>query len=309
VFYNRQNKSKKYNIIIIPERGSSTKKINLSSTLIKSILGGLFIVGLSTTACVYIFFNRYNLLSHDARTLKTKNEYIKTLELDNKDKDKQIKSYKVYQATINSKMKQLDELEQTIKNKLDKSDFLSDSEALTDMAAEHMAPIVMQMSYSEGGQTSIQTIENQIESLTKINKQLDQVLEKEKYIPSVVPCKGTITSYFGIRSNPFDYSGEESHSAIDIANDYGTKIHATAKGTVICSAYKTGYGNCIFINHGNGLVSIYGHASELLVEEGEVVEKGSTIALMGSTGRSTGSHVHFELRKNDIPINPIRLFE
>ncbi|MDF2612407.1 MAG: metalloendopeptidase-like rane protein [Clostridia bacterium] len=309
--FDRQKKAKKYNILIVPERGNRTRKLNLSSLAIKGAVGFLLIAIISTALFIFDFSNRYKSLSEEASALKNKDEYIKVLEKDNKDKDTQIKSYKAYQATINNKMEELNELEQDIKDKLGKSSFLTDGSSLKDMAAaeyRHM-PIPMQMSSIAEEQTSIETINNKIQSLTAINKQLDKVLEKEQYVPSVVPCQGRITSYFGMRANPFDQRGDENHPAIDIACDYGTKIHATAKGKVVYAEYRKGYGNCVCLDHGNGLTSLYGHASKLLVEEGQVINKGEVIALVGSTGRSTGPHVHFELRKDDVPINPIKIFK
>jgi murein DD-endopeptidase MepM/ murein hydrolase activator NlpD len=99
----------------------------------------------------------------------------------------------------------------------------------------------------------------------------------------------------------------EFHTGIDIANSYGTRIVATAKGVVTQTGYTNGYGNMVMINHGNGFVSIYGHNSSVSVEVGQTVEKGQTIARMGSTGRSTGVHVHFEIRQNGTAINPYNI--
>jgi len=315
MFFDTQKMAKKYNIIIIPERGNRTRKLSLHSVFIKGALAIFLIAGIGTALFIYNFSNRYVSLSVEAKTVKNKNEYIQTLEKDKKDQDKQIKSYKAYQATINNRMKEINELEQDIKNKLDKSDLLNDGGSFEDMQAkEHKrakehTPVLMQMNILAEDQISLETIDNKIQSLTAINEQLDTLLEKEKYIPSVIPVQGRITSYFGNRENPFDQNGEENHPAIDIATAYGTEIHATAKGEVIYAEYKTGYGNCVYIDHGNGLTSLYGHASELLVKQGQVIEKGEVIALVGSTGRSTGPHVHFELRKNEVPINPIKIFE
>lgn len=303
------HKVKKYNIIIIPERGGSTKRLDLSSILIKGTLIFFLTVGVSVAAVTSIFVNRYDRLSEESRSLKHKNEYIRNLEQDNKDKEDVIQNYKVYQDTIQHKIEKIDELEKDIKNKLDQSDFFKDTAQFKDMTQTETAPTLELMGYLEDSQMSVEVIDSKIAALTQINKQLDKVLEKEQYIPSLPPCKGRITSYFGERPNPFNFRGQENHSAIDIANAYGTKIHATAKGRVVYSEYRAGFGNAVYIDHGNGFTSLYGHASKLLVKEGQVVEKGEVIALMGSTGRSTGTHVHFELRKNEVPIDPIKIFE
>ncbi len=123
--------------------------------------------------------------------------------------------------------------------------------------------------------------------------------------PSIWPVKGVITSPFGDRSDPVR-GGGEFHAGIDIAKDYGTPIVATAAGTVEVAGYTDGgYGNLVEINHGNGFETLYGHTSVVLVHPGMHVNQGDTIALMGSTGKSTGSHVHYEVRVNGSAVDPM----
>ena len=112
---------------------------------------------------------------------------------------------------------------------------------------------------------------------------------------------GTITSTFGPRWG-------KMHYAVDIAAAGGTPIRAADGGVVTTSSYRGSYGNLVVIDHGNGYSTYYAHNSRLLVKVGERVAKGQTIALMGSTGNSTGNHVHFEIRKHGTPINPLQFF-
>lgn len=124
-------------------------------------------------------------------------------------------------------------------------------------------------------------------------------------MPSIWPVKGVITSTFGGRTDPV-YGGSAYHEGLDIANDYGTPIVATAAGTVtFVGATSGGYGNLVEIDHGNGFVTRYGHTSVILVHEGTVVKQGDTIALMGSTGKSTGSHLHYEVNINGTAVDPM----
>lgn len=124
-------------------------------------------------------------------------------------------------------------------------------------------------------------------------------------MPSIWPAKGVITSNFGTRIDPV-YGGSATHEGLDIANDYGTPIIATAAGTVtFADATSGGYGNLVEIDHGNGFVTRYGHNSVLLVHAGMQVKQGDTIALMGSTGKSTGSHVHYEVDINGVAVDPL----
>ncbi len=116
------------------------------------------------------------------------------------------------------------------------------------------------------------------------------------------PCSGRISSYFGYRSIFGSYS---YHGGIDIATSYGKAITASDGGTVIWSGYKGTYGYLVIIDHGNGVLSYYGHCSKLLVSAGDKVYQGQTIARVGSTGRSTGNHCHFEIRINGTRVNPL----
>lgn len=115
---------------------------------------------------------------------------------------------------------------------------------------------------------------------------------------------GYISSYFGGRPDPFD--GHESvHKGVDFAGSAGEQVLSVASGVVTRAAPASGYGNLIEINHGNGYVTRYGHNQSLLVSVGDTVVRGQPIALMGSTGRSTGPHVHFEVLRNGAHINPL----
>ena len=118
-------------------------------------------------------------------------------------------------------------------------------------------------------------------------------------ITLIRPTNGTISSRFGLRSR-------NNHKGIDIAAPTGTPIYAAASGTVTLASegYGGGYGNHIILSHGNGVQTLYGHCSVLCVSEGEYVSQGQLIAKVGSTGRSTGPHLHFEVRVNGVAQNP-----
>lgn len=117
--------------------------------------------------------------------------------------------------------------------------------------------------------------------------------------------KGWASSYYGKRTDPF--TGKPAmHKGMDFAGKEGSEVIAVANGVVTWSGDRYGYGNLVEINHGNGYTTRYGHNAELLVAIGDTVEKGDTISLMGSTGRSTGPHVHFEVLKNDKQVDPAK---
>lgn len=130
----------------------------------------------------------------------------------------------------------------------------------------------------------------------------DRELHKMQY-PQGWPAHGWVSSGYGYRTDPF--TGRRAfHDGVDIAAPVGTPIHAMAAGVVSFAGHRPGYGLVVEINHGNGYKTRYAHASKLIAKVGERVEKGDTVALVGSTGRSTGSHLHVEVLKNGDAVNP-----
>ena len=120
------------------------------------------------------------------------------------------------------------------------------------------------------------------------------------------PCPSchTITSEFGWRYHPI-YHTQKYHSGVDIGASYGATIVAADGGTVITAGAVSGYGNCVVINHGNGITTLYGHMSSIAVSSGQKVSKGQTIGYVGSTGNSTGPHLHWEVTVNGVRQNPL----
>jgi murein DD-endopeptidase MepM/ murein hydrolase activator NlpD len=117
------------------------------------------------------------------------------------------------------------------------------------------------------------------------------------------PVGGRITSGFGYRMHPI-LKARKFHTGVDIGAASGTPIHAAASGTVVHAARWGGYGNCIIIDHGGGVATLYGHCSSLAVSFGQQITQGQVIGYVGSTGLSTGPHLHFEVRRNGTPVNP-----
>lgn len=125
---------------------------------------------------------------------------------------------------------------------------------------------------------------------------------------SVLPVAGHVTSGFGLRTDPFTGTLQE-HDGLDVGAPEGTAIRATADGVVRSAGPRGGYGNAVEVDHGNGLTTLYGHASELLVSPGDTVRAGQEIARVGSSGRSTGAHLHFEVRVGGRPVDPGRVLK
>ena len=146
-------------------------------------------------------------------------------------------------------------------------------------------------------------IRQQEDVLQTLKKYLQAQLSLARVTPNRWPLRGWITSRFGWRR----FKGErEFHSGIDIANFNGASIRASADGTVEFSGWRAGYGKLVIINHGRGIQTYYGHNSANLVNVGQFVKKGAIVARVGETGRTTGPHLHYEIRVNDKPVNPFR---
>ena len=130
------------------------------------------------------------------------------------------------------------------------------------------------------------------------------ILNTIKNVPIGLPLIGEHKSFFGYRSNPFSGRGSEFHKGLDIKGEIGDPVKCTAGGKVVLSDYDGGYGKCVVIDHGNGLTSRFGHLSDYNVKSGDVVNAGEVIGFVGSTGRSTGPHLHYEIRYKEDYINP-----
>lgn len=161
--------------------------------------------------------------------------------------------------------------------------------------------------------TVLTDLNEQLHSREQQLSLLEDVIMRSELMKEARPAgrpisKGWISSYYGKRTDPF--TGKiEMHKGMDFAGKKGSDIKAVASGVVTWSGERYGYGNLVEINHGNGYVTRYGHNDTIVVEVGDTVERGQTISKMGSTGRSTGPHVHFEVLLNDRQIDPIRFVQ
>jgi len=201
-------------------------------------------------------------------------------------------------------------------------------ERLTTMAKLDKGEFDFEHEPAQGGpdsdaQSSPMEVPDFIAALNQLAVQLDDrgrqlsVLEtmlmnrnlQAEVMPAGRPVKhGWLSSYFGMRTDPF--TGRRAfHSGLDFAGKMGSDVMAVAAGVVTYAGKRSGYGNLVEINHGNGYSTRYGHNSKILVSVGQTVKKGQLIAKMGSTGRSTGPHVHFEVLINGHAVNPKRYIQ
>ena len=199
---------------------------------------------------------------------------------------------------------------------------------LAGLKPQELAPAAQDLSTAgRGGPAPTMTRELSVDEfsalLARLSRQVDErsdqlgVLEallvsdsvNKKFLPTLSPIEdGWFSSNFGWRLDPF--SGQKSfHEGIDFPAETGTAIEAAASGKVVYAEVHPAYGKMLEIDHGNGLVSRYAHCASLAVKEGDLVMRGQRIATVGSTGRSTGPHLHFEVRLNGVPQNPARFLQ
>lgn len=286
-------------IMIVPHT-EKVRKLVIPRWMPKALLS-LFSASI-IVLLLYISRNTTYQLSLKKET-NNKSSIINDLEEENRKKDMEL-------ADLKSQNKQLQDKTIQVENKLMEIDELQ-------RALEKMAGV---SSPSKGGEAapdiSLKDLDPEMEMDILAEVLEDKKLELEVFIedlearfaylesvPDLMPTSGRLTSKFGNRKNPFG-RGIQFHQGIDIANSKGTDIIASAKGTVIFSGRKGGYGKTIIIDHGYGYKTLYAHNNDLLVSVGDKVDKSQLIAEMGKTGRSTGNHLHFEIHKNDNPINP-----
>jgi murein DD-endopeptidase MepM/ murein hydrolase activator NlpD len=154
---------------------------------------------------------------------------------------------------------------------------------------------------------NLEELDQQAKTQAVSLQQLDEFFKNQKSFlsstPSIWPTRGWVTSGFGLRKSPFT-GRKEKHKGWDIGARLGSTIRATADGVVRVSGRESGYGKMLEIDHGYGITTRYGHNSKNLVKVGDRIKRGDKIALVGSTGRSTGPHLHYEVRLSGVPVNP-----
>jgi len=155
----------------------------------------------------------------------------------------------------------------------------------------------------------VREAEQALRELEASSYEITQLLQAKRYTGGsggalIRPITANVTSSFGMRRHPI-LGGVRMHTGVDMPAPGGTPIHAAGGGLVVYSGWKKGYGYCLIIDHGGNLATLYGHCSVLLVGVGETVSRGQVVAKVGTTGLSTGYHLHFEVRINGEPVNPI----
>ena len=193
------------------------------------------------------------------------------------------------------------EMLKTMRNSVEKCDLFSGGQA--EEIYQSMLDQELSKNMAGRGKNSIANqLYQQLKQIDKMNGNPDAGISNEKGLP-VWPLEGRISSAFGWRKDPFT-GKKKFHDGIDLAAKEGTDVKAAMSGRVQITDDQRGYGKVVVLDHGNGFTTLYAHNEDVLVKSGDWVTKGSTIAKVGSTGRSTGPHLHFEVRRDGKYLDP-----
>ncbi len=302
---------KKLTFFILSNSGAPVKQTTVSRAWLTfwGVVMLFVTIAFGTLGVDYYFLK---FTSKNPRTLESK---IKEFRSEIESQREQIKRYAAEINTLKSELIGLNEFEKKLRviANIEQADLQN---SLFGVGGAIPEDIDVNILSSEKHNSLLREMNDQVE-------QIDQALEKQEegfadlyeYIgeqrnllastPAVRPTNGWVSSAFGYRTSPF--TGRKTfHKGLDIANRQGTPIVATADGIITFSGSKGNIGNLLVIDHGHGMVTKYGHLKKVLKKRGEAVKRGDIIAIMGNTGRSTGPHLHYEVRLNGLPVNPTK---
>ena len=291
-----------YTLLILPKKDSTAKKISLSSTLVKGL--AIFVMGL-------ILFVMY--FSYDYIHIRREQAELKRLKLETAEQRKQIEGLVTKMDQFAVKMDELRQVDKKIRI-MAKLVTGKDKEQLLGIGGPVSEENRLRSRMAADDKAMIAGIGRQVDRLTddalareqSFADLLAHLKEKKSLLastPSIWPVAGWVTSEFGKRTSPFG-GDREFHKAIDIATRIGKTIQAPADGIVAEVAFQHDVGQMVRIDHGHGISTYYGHLSKAVVRAGATVHRGDRIGYVGNSGRSTGSHLHYAVMLNGVPVNP-----
>ena len=291
--------NREYTIKIIPNQGENVKTIRLSANLLKYGAASL-------AAAALLFVGAFSYATYSNYSLSSKSGEIDELRQVNNIQQEQLLQLSQKANGLQEQLDKLEEMESELRQ-------LSGAAAPDTSDGSHDGqggPYPVVQADVDSVSNALNNLEQKIEQRRQSLEQLKAAMANNQYgtfsmsvtTPSIWPAAGDVSSPFGMR-----WGGSDYHPGIDIANDYGTPICATADGVVTTAGWNSGgYGNMVDIDHGNGITTRYGHAQQVVVSAGQTVKRGQIIAYMGSTGFSTGPHVHYEVRVGGQAVNPTK---
>ncbi|MDI6601165.1 MAG: peptidoglycan DD-metalloendopeptidase family protein [Thermoanaerobacteraceae bacterium] len=284
-------KRRYFTIILIPHSSERTLSIKIPLYLIWTTLATILL------AIVYSLF-----LTHSYIGIIDKKDdltaQVHTLQEEKNQKESEIKAYELEMQQISGYLNNLKDLELQVRQKVG-------LELPTPSRSNIDRVRLLKASDSQNNEDIIEELQKTTEEYQRL---LEEIAAREKYlrnVPNIYPVRGRITSRYGNRINPITMS-REFHPGLDIEADYGTTVRAASDGVVDFAGVKSGYGRTVIIKNSYGFTTLYGHNSKLLVKVGQKIKKGDPIAKVGSSGLSTGPHVHFEVYKGGVRVDPLK---
>lgn len=298
--------NKSYTILVVPDRSAATRKFRVQANLLVRLAWTVGIFALLLVGMVVHYFMVVGQVGEN-RVLSEENAQLRT----------QLKLVHERVAHISQTLDRVERFDQKLRaltqlndpernlaiGPLPADDRQQGDEDPEEAASGHRAQpedTAFLPSKLDSLAAEASGDEQSIQQLTRYFQDQKDLLAST---PSIWPARGWVTSDFGIRTDP--YTSERSmHRGLDIANEIGTPVFAPSDGVVIFDGTEGGYGNVLVLDHGYGVRTRYGHLSKILVRLGDKVKRGQQVAGVGNTGRSTGPHLHYEVRINGIPENP-----
>ncbi|MGV8059672.1 MAG: peptidoglycan DD-metalloendopeptidase family protein [Smithellaceae bacterium] len=293
-----------FTLMIIPRRKSAVTKLSLSRTLVRGLFIGSVFAVLLTLYIVY-----------DYASIKRDKTELARLRAQNNEQSQQINDFASKIDEFANRMEELKQFDKKLRilanyqTGRDKKIPLgiggsnSENARIKELLNGDREKLIVEM------RKGVVKLNDDASVREKSFTELMSFLREQKSLfastPLIWPVKGWVTSEFGTRESPFS-SGAELHKGLDIATKRGKEVIATADGLVVESCYQTDDGNIVKIDHSHGFVTAYAHLSKIAVKQGTRVKRGDLVGYVGDTGRSTGSHLHYAVYINKVPVNPRR---
>lgn len=302
--------TKSYTLMLLSQDAAKSKQVTIPAWAIKAsvVLGPLLLL-----VAIILFLDYRYIVNQvfESRELQSENRRLR----------QQVQLYKNRMESVESSLDRIENFStrlRMITNLVDRDQVSQVLELPLPNANTNIDPNTASIyaSLDEKGKSEVATFDQKHETVVNQALVLEQnlhdlyeLLSDQKSfllaLPTKKPADGYFTSGFGVRASPVSDGGDKMHEGLDIANAIGTPIRAPAQGTVTFAGRKSGYGQIVILDHGYGLETWYGHTSKLLVKAGQLVRRGQTIALIGNSGRSTGAHLHYEVRAHGFPVDPL----
>jgi|WetSurMetagenome_2_1015567.scaffolds.fasta_scaffold10940_4 murein DD-endopeptidase MepM/ murein hydrolase activator NlpD len=288
--------SKKFlSLIVIPHTKTSSRTLSFSKKTVKTALYGGIVLAVLLLG-----------MSADYIRIQLSHQSYSALKAENLKQKAELEKYQTQFASLQNNLGKFDEYVGKINMMfgLKSPDKMSSPGAVGGGSGDQTlpaGPAQLSLGGVQNLQLKAEDVQKNFDTVIKMSQELTSLLASR---PSIWPTNGWPSSGVGMRDDPF--TGKRTfHSGLDIAAAYGNPVVAPADGYVISAAWDKYFGNCIRINHGGGLITLFGHLSKSEVKAGQKVKRGDEIGLVGNTGRSLGTHLHYEVRENDKILNPM----